>query len=95
MMSKAQHEAKARAFAKRAEKIEEDYFKASESALKKYGSQGSLVSGAVRDHFPEGVKNRLRALAHGIGQLRAASVAHWEASGKRTPWRAEFNPAYR
>ena len=35
-------------------------------ALKKYGSHGSLISGVVRDHFPEHVKTALRHAAHKV-----------------------------
>lgn len=31
-----------------------------------YGDHGPLIAGVVRDHFPETVKNHLRALALGV-----------------------------
>jgi hypothetical protein len=34
-----------------------------EKAFDAYGDHGSLISGCVRDHFPEDVKNVLRGLA--------------------------------
>jgi hypothetical protein len=37
-------------------------------ALSNYGSHGAQISGCVRDHFPPGVKNRLRYLARIVGQ---------------------------
>lgn len=36
-------------------------------ALARYGSQGPDISGAVRSHFPENVKDELRALARAVG----------------------------
>jgi hypothetical protein len=32
-------------------------------AFANYGDHGALISGCVRDHFPETIKDRLRALA--------------------------------
>ena len=40
---------------------------ASES-LDRFGDHGSAISGVVRDHFPESVKDRLRDLARTITQ---------------------------
>lgn len=37
--------------------------RAAERALARYGDHGSSISGCVREHFPERVKNRLRKLA--------------------------------
>ena len=35
-------------------------------ALSVYGGHGPAISGTEREHFPEGVKNRLRELAHSV-----------------------------
>lgn len=37
--------------------------KMAKDALKEFGSHGPDISGCVRDHFPEHVKNQLRDLA--------------------------------
>jgi hypothetical protein len=52
----------ARLFAEACEASREHERKAGE-ALAAYGSQGPLVSGCVRSHFPEAVKEELRRLA--------------------------------
>ena len=36
------------------------------SALERYGDHGPQISGCMRDHFPEDVKDRLRALAQAV-----------------------------
>jgi ribosomal protein S16 len=33
------------------------------NALNRYGTQGAQISGCVRDHFPDCIKDRLRTLA--------------------------------
>lgn len=38
------------------------------SALKQHGDHGSLISGVVRDHFPENTKTALRHHAHAVTQ---------------------------
>lgn len=35
-------------------------------ALKQWGEHGALISGCVRDHFPEDVKNELRSHAQAV-----------------------------
>ena len=37
-------------------------------ALRKFGNHGALISGCGCDHFPDGVKNTLRALARAVSQ---------------------------
>lgn len=46
-------------------------------ALHAFGDHGPVVSGCVRDHFPDAVKNELRALAKHVGECstRARVVA--------------------
>lgn len=48
-------------------------------AFANYGSHGPDISGCVREHFPEGVKNTLRRLA------RAVTVRSDEAYAARPP----------
>lgn len=43
-------------------------------ALTEYGDHGPLISGCVRDHFPEWVKDGLRALARDV--TRCSGLAH-------------------
>ena len=52
-------------------------------ALESYGSHGPLVSGIVRGHFPEEVKDTLRWLAHRTTRERDRALTHWKAAGKR------------
>lgn len=62
-----------------------------DAALKTYGHEGSLISGAIRDHFPSVVKDALRSLAVEKQFCVEASLAHHEASGKRrTTWFPEL-----
>lgn len=44
-------------------------------ALKQYGDHGPLVSGCVRDHFPQCTRDYLRSLARNVGILSAAAYA--------------------
>jgi hypothetical protein len=61
-----------------------------EAALARYGSHGSLISGAVREHFPAPVKDRLRFLAHGLTMVKDASRLHATLAKSRSP---AFNQA--
>ena len=54
-------------------------------ALETYGSQGSLISGVVRDHFPVHVKNRLRFLATAKTMTSEARQLHAFLSKTRSP----------
>ena len=57
-------------------------------ALITYGDAGPLVSGIVRDHFPEPIQTTLRFLAHQESRERARSLSHWKAAGKTlATWR--------
>jgi len=44
-------------------------------ALKVHGDHGSLISGCVRDHFPEHVKNTLRAMALSVTKYSDSAYA--------------------
>lgn len=48
-------------------------------ALERYGDHGPDISGCVRDHFPAGVKDRLRELAR---EVTRRSDAAWAARPK-------------
>ena len=55
-------------------------------ALDKYGQGGSpLISGIVSEHFPAGVKDRLRFLAHGKHVVKQAVRLHDYLSKTRSP----------
>jgi hypothetical protein len=57
-----------------------------ERALDKYGDgSGVLISGVVRDHFPEMVKKRLRFLAQGQTVVKKAARLHGYLSKTRSP----------
>lgn len=46
---------------------------------------GRYISGIIRSHFPEGVKDRLRFLAHGKSMLSDAVRLHENLSKTRSP----------
>ena len=54
-----------------------------DGALLTYGDYGPLVSGVVRSHFPEEVRDALRWLAHRATRERDRARTHWKAAGKR------------
>jgi hypothetical protein len=83
-LSKDAHVKKAREFVEKAERAKATYHAAVDAAEKKYGSHGPLISGIVRGHFPEDVKEHLRDLA-GHHVYHDAALAHWKAAGKRGP----------
>ncbi len=60
----------------------QQYDQAVADALERFGDQGSLISGVVREHFPRAVKDRLRVLAHETTSMTDRSRAHWQAAGK-------------
>lgn len=45
------------------------------AALQRYGEHGPQISGCVRAHFPEEVKNRLRGLAQAVTHRSDAAYA--------------------
>ena len=57
------------------------YDKLAAQALEQYGSHGAQISGCVREHFPEKVKDELRALARNINFY---SDKAWTARPKHT-----------
>jgi hypothetical protein len=54
----------------------------SEQALLVYGDHGSPISGVVRDHFPEFVKNELRSLSLRVARLLDESRVSWSKARK-------------
>ncbi len=60
-----------------------------QAAEKKYGHEGTLISGGLREYWPTTVKNKIRACWPIVNNLAAASESHWLAAGKRgnPPWR--------
>ena len=55
-------------------------------SIKKYGRSHPPTSGGVDQKFPKDVNEKLRALAHGASNAETASVAHYRATGARTPY---------
>lgn len=45
------------------------------NALTMYGDEGSLISGCVREHFPQEIKDALRNLAHAVTAHSDAAFA--------------------
>ena len=52
-----------------------DHTRAASDALAIYGAHGPDISGCVRDHFPDGTKDHLRALARNVSILSNAAFA--------------------
>jgi hypothetical protein len=50
-----------------------------------FGDHGPTVSGVYRSHFPEGAKNRLRFLAHGMQMAAEAERLHDFLTKTRSP----------
>lgn len=44
-------------------------------ALQRHGDHGALISGCVRDHFPDDVKNHLRLLAFLVTEMSEAAYS--------------------
>lgn len=45
-----------------------------QAALEEYGDHGPLISGCVRDHFPEKIKNELRELARSVNRFHELAL---------------------
>jgi hypothetical protein len=72
--------------------LELQYNMAVSIALSKYGDFGPLISGVVRDHFPDDVKKELRTLAWSITDATDSSYVAWRQSGRKThTWRALYH----
>lgn len=91
--TKAQHEEHARQHAAAATLAERQYVQLASAALDQYGTQGPLIAGVLREHFPEPVKDELRRLARAETEERDVARAHWQAAGRRVAM--PFNPRRR
>lgn len=79
----AQHETAARDYITAAIEHQKHYRAYASEAFKTYGDgNGVLISGVLRDHFPEEVKTILRTHAHGKTDCHDRAFAHWRAAGK-------------
>lgn len=67
------------------DKVDADLAQLAEFALNTYGSQGPLVSGCIRDHFPKDIKDRLRFLNQGKTHLQGAIGFHNYLAHTRSP----------
>ena len=55
---------------------------------KVYGTQGPLIAGGIRDHWPAHAKDFVRAEWNRINAWTDQSIAHWQAAGRRVAtWR--------
>jgi len=89
-LTKEQHLERAYEMARKAAEQRMAYRRALDSAISRYGDipRGTQpISGIYNQAFPAKVKERLRAILADVNDFTDASVAHYEASGKRTPWR--------
>jgi hypothetical protein len=85
-LTKADHLRLSREFEQKEKEMMKRWIRNVDLAMLTYGDgNGRLISGVVRDHFPEKVKDKLRALAHEGVEYGDAARAHWKASGKRIP----------
>ena len=57
---------KAQEFYAAACRYSREHSRLSSESLRKYGDHGPNISGVVRDHFPQTVKEHLRALARSV-----------------------------
>lgn len=53
------------------------------SRVPTFGDHGPLISGVVRDHFPDAIKDRLRFYARLIGEQTDQAVRLWQQAGRR------------
>lgn len=88
--TKAQHEEHARQHAAASSLAERQYVQLASAAFDQYGTQGPLIAGVLREHFPEPVKDELRRLARAETEERDVARAHWQAAGRRIAM--PFNP---
>lgn len=51
-------------------------------AYNEFGSEGTLISGVEREHWPPTVKDRLRANAREIGNLVEQARTAWRLAGR-------------
>lgn len=79
------------------DELRRQYHDAIERALQAHGDgSGVPISGVVRSHFPENVKDELRAMARKLGEMSTESYLIWTKQARCTgaTWRrymAEHN----
>lgn len=56
-------------------KASREHSQLASDSLSKFGDDGSLISGVVRDHFPKPVKDKLRDLARTVTRESDAAYA--------------------
>lgn len=47
-----------------------------------YGTDGALIAGGFREHWPDDVKDQIRAIARYASFADSASLAHWRTAGR-------------
>ena len=82
-LTRSDHARLAGNFERRAKEMQVDHYKAIERNEQKYGDTGPLISGGLRDHWPEDAKDEVRYLAHGYTLLSKAADAHKAATRLR------------
>lgn len=84
----ADHVREAEYAARTADRLLSAYYGMVRDAEQTYGSHGPLISGIVRDHFPQEVKDTLRETISRANRERDRGWAHWKAAGRRVhTWR--------
>jgi hypothetical protein len=83
--SKGAHRQRADHFRDLKNKFQKEHERLVTLAEKLYGAQGGLISGGLRDHWPDQIKDPIRFLAHGITTLSEAVHLHDALSKTRSP----------
>jgi GNAT superfamily N-acetyltransferase len=83
-LTRSQHLAKAQSFTAKAEKMEKLWHAAVTRGERTFGTEGSLISGGFREHWPEANKEVIRRYAGATSLLRDAAHAHLAASKMRS-----------
>jgi hypothetical protein len=68
-------------------KTQTKWHRAVARAARQYGNQGPLISGGLRDHWPDAAKNEVRRLARATSGHTDAAALHWQATGARRRYR--------
>ncbi len=85
--SRASFAETARVWAQRAYHYRRAHYRLTAWAEARFGSHGPLISGVVREHFPDPVKDALRRLARLETHTMDASRKAWRTAGKqRATW---------
>lgn len=86
ILDRADLQLSARCFAD-ACRVSREHTELARAAMLKYGDHGPDISGCVREHFPENVKNELRLLAKTVSLYTDAA---WKHKPKRVHHRTMF-----